>query len=133
MVNKLLWVWGSICILGVAMLLFSNLFFYMWVGNHIVIPFSLSLGLFFYFILISFGSIFVSFVNGVSKVKLQMYSSFIVAIMFIIIVYVLIRVLNFGMISIVIGLIMSSMYGVIITPIQYHKLIRGKATGIWNE
>jgi O-antigen/teichoic acid export membrane protein len=132
-INKLVLIWVAISIGGVFLLLISNWFFPLWLGSRVHIPFYLSLGLLIYFITYTFGSIFNTFISGVGKIKLQMYSSYIMAFTFIVLVLILIKVFRLGIISIVIGSIFSNLYGLIVTPIQYHKIINNTAAGIWNE
>jgi O-antigen/teichoic acid export membrane protein len=132
-IHKLTLIWVAISIGGVFLLLISNWFFPFWLGSRVHIPFYLSLGLLIYFITYTYGSIFNTFISGVGKIKLQMYSSYIMAFTFIVLVLILIKVFRLGIISIVIGSIFSNLYGLIVTPIQYHKIINNRATGIWNE
>jgi Na+-driven multidrug efflux pump len=47
--------------------------------------------------------------------------------------YFFVKVLNWGIEGVVIASIISNFYSPIIAPIQYYKLINGKAKGIWNE
>ena len=67
--------------MGLVMLFFSNEFYYLWVGDSVIIPFKLSLVLYIYSITFTFGNIFGVFINGVGKIKLQMYSTIISALM----------------------------------------------------
>ena len=132
-VKKLLMIWGGICMVGVVMLLFSNTFYYLWIGDKVTIPFKLSFVLLIYFMSFTFGGVFVMFINGVGKVKLQMYSSMIGAAVFIITAIVLIKYANLGISGLVIASIISNFNGVILAPIQYKKIINNTAKGIWNS
>jgi O-antigen/teichoic acid export membrane protein len=133
MVEKLMMVWGVFSILSAFMLLISNWAFHVWIGDQVIIPFGLSLGLLIYFITFALGNIFTTFINGIGKVKLQMYSSFMMVVIFIVMVLVLIKVFNFGIMSVVIGSIFANLYGITMGPIQFIKITRNQATGIWNE
>ncbi len=132
-VKKLLMIWGGICMVGVVMLLFSNTFYYLWIGDKVTIPFKLSFVLLIYFMSFTFGGVFVMFINGVGKVKLQMYSSMIGDAVFIITAIVLIKYANLGISGLVIASIISNFNGVILAPIQYKKIINNTAKGIWNS
>lgn len=132
-IKKLLKIWGLMCLLGIIMLFFSDKFYYLWVGDKVKVPFELSFVLLVYFVTFTFGGIFVMFTNGVGKVKIQMYSSFVGSAIFIIASLVMIKYLNWGIKSILIAMIFSNFNGLILAPIQYKKLINNTATGIWNK
>jgi Na+-driven multidrug efflux pump len=72
------------------------------------------------------------FINGVGKVKLQMYTSIIGAVLFILLAILLIKHTDLGIAGLVIASIISNFNGIIIAPIQYKKIINKKAKGIWN-
>ena len=132
-IRKLLYIWFALSVIGVAMLVFAKPFYAAWVGNTIEIPFNISLSLYFYFITFTFGGVFVMFINGVGKVKLQMYASFIGAILFIVLAIALIKYTSLGVVGLVLASIISNFYGIFLTPIQYKKIINNTATGIWNK
>ena len=132
-VNKLLKVWIGMVVLGFFMLIFADKFYYLWIGDKVVIPFTLSLALFIYFVTYTFGGIYVMFINGVGKVKIQMYSSFLGAIIFIVSSIIMIKYLDWGIKSILFAMIFSNFNGIFLAPIQYKKLINKTAKGIWNK
>ena len=132
-VNKLLKIWILMCVGGVIMLYFSENFYKLWVGDKVIVPFNLSFVLLIYFITFTFGGVFNMFINGVGKVKLQMYSSIVGAVLFIIVAITLIKHTSLGISGLVIASIISNFNGIIIAPIQYKKIINNKATGIWNS
>ncbi len=132
-IKKLLYVWGGISILGVIMLLFATPVYKLWIGDSVDISFGLSLSILIYFITFSFGGVFNMFINGVGKIKLQMYASFLGAILFVILAIVLIQYTTLGVVGLVLASIVSNINGIIIAPIQYKKLIQFKGEGIWGQ
>lgn len=132
-VKKLLMIWGGLSLGGIVMLLFAQQFYHLWIGDKVTIPFDLSFVLLIYFITYNFGGIFVMFINGIGKIKLQMYTSAIGALVFISIALVLIKYFEVGIIGLIIASIVSNFYGLILAPIQFSKLINKKASGIWNK
>ena len=82
-VRKLLKVWIVISVVGLFMLTFSEQFYYLWIGDKVFIPFDLSLVLYIYFVTLTFGGVFVMLINGLGKIKLQMYASFFAVTIFI--------------------------------------------------
>ncbi len=129
-VNK---VWLFVTIIGIGALLASNTIYKFWVGSEIQVPFVLSLFVFLFFIYMSYGAIYCQFVNGLGKLKLQIVASIIGALIFIPLNYILIKKFHMGIEGIVISSIVCNFYGPILGPIQYKKLINGKAKGIWDK
>jgi len=121
---------GVILILGLFLLVISKYVYQLWVGNKVTISFSLSAVLCFYTVFNTYRTIFIYYINGVSKLKIQ-----------IIIVFIS------GLLNIPLGIILGKLFGVtgvilattilcvfcgIIEIIQYNLLIKNKAVGIWN-
>jgi O-antigen/teichoic acid export membrane protein len=132
-VKKLLSIWFLMCAGGVLMLIFSPQFYFIWIGDSVKIPFRLSLILFIYFITFTFGGVFNMFINGVGKIRLQMYSSIIGAIVFIITAILILEYTNLGVSGIVIASILSNFNGIFLAPIQFYKIVNNQARGIWNR
>ncbi|RPD94358.1 polysaccharide biosynthesis protein [Aureibaculum marinum] len=131
-VKKLLNIWMMLSVAGIIMLIFAKQFYAFWIGTEIQIPFKLSLVLLLYFMTFTFGGVYNMFINGVGKVKLQMYTSVIGAILFIVIAISLAKYTDLGVVGLVLASIISNFNGIIIAPIQYKKIINNKAKGIWN-
>jgi len=132
-IKKLLIISGILSLGGIIMLVFSQQFYHLWIGDKIIIPFNLSLVLLIYFVTATFGGVFNIFINGIGKIKLQMYGSILGAVLFIFTTIVLIKYFNMGIFGLVIASIISNFYGILISPIQYYKIINKKAYGIWNK
>ncbi|MET2984902.1 lipopolysaccharide biosynthesis protein [Aureibaculum conchae] len=132
-VKKLLMIWGGLAIGGILMVFFADPFYHILSKGKVEVPLKLSIALLIYFITFNFGGIFVMFINGVGKIKLQMYSSAIGALVFIAVAIILVKYYKIGMIGLVVASILSNFYGLILAPIQYRKLINNSATGIWGK
>jgi len=130
-VKKLLMIWIGLSVMGLVMLPFADTFYYYLGKGKVEVPYKLSIALLLYFITFNFGGIFVMFINGVGKIKLQMYCSAIGAVVYIVLAIVLIKYFEIGMIGLVIASTVCNFYGLIIAPIQYKKLINNTAKGIW--
>jgi O-antigen/teichoic acid export membrane protein len=131
--KKILYIWSAMSLGGIIMLIISEPVYEIWVGSSVKVPFLLSFTLLIYFVSFTFSGVFNTFINGVGKIKLQMYSAFFAAIIFIGTAIMLISVFEFGIISIVVAMILSNFYGLILAPVQYKKIINFKAHGIWNK
>jgi O-antigen/teichoic acid export membrane protein len=131
--KKLLYIWLTIVSVSFIVLLFSKYIYFLWIGNRVIVPFSLSLSVFVYMALFTFGMIFNTFVNSTGKVVVQMISLTSLTIAYVPIVLLLIDKCKFGLISIPLALSIVSLYTVIVAPIQSNKLLKGTAKGIMNK
>lgn len=132
-INKLLKFWLLMILFGLILLISSPWIYSIWIGEEIKIPFLLSTLLFIYFSLFTFGGVFNMFINGVGKIKLQLYSASIGAIIFFPSAYIFIKYTSLGIAGLVIATILSNFYGPILAPIQYKKIINNTAKGVWNK
>lgn len=136
-VKNLMKIWGGVLIVGIGLYFVSDFFFDIWIGKdemkEIYISERLKVLIVIYFALFNFGSIFNMFINGVGKLRVQMWSLTIGAIIFIPISILFIKVFHWGIESVVVASILANFYSPIIAPIQYNKIIKGKAHGIWNK
>jgi len=136
-IKKLLYVWVGFLVLAIALLMGANSFYEIWLGekqfSSLNISFSLNLLISIQFLLFTLGGVFNVFINGVGKIKVQMISLIIGAILFVPMVIFFIKILDLGIISVVIATIIANFYSPIIAPIQYYKIINKKAHGIWNS
>lgn len=131
-VNKLVKAWFAFLALGVFLLLFSDIFFHLWVPE-IEIPFHLSVFMLIYVVFQTWGSIYIKFLNGVNKVNLQLIAGIVGAIINIPLSIFLAKTCGLGTAGVILASTVSVFYGPIIAPIQYKKIIEGKAKGIWNR
>jgi len=131
--KKLIKGWLFICLVSFVVLLFSDKIYHLWVGDKVEISFSLSLLIFIYMSVFTFGMIFNVFVNSTGKVLLQTISLTVLTIIYIPLVIVLIEDFKLGLKAIPISLLLISLYTVIIAPLQSKKIINGTARGIFNR
>lgn len=131
-IKKLFYVWIISTLIGLVMLIFSENFYNLWIGDKVKIPFNISLLFYIYFVTKNFGDVFKMFINGVGFIKLQMLSSIFSTIIFIISTLIMIQHFKMGIESLIIAMIISDFYGLFIAPIQYKRIIENKAFGIWR-
>jgi O-antigen/teichoic acid export membrane protein len=132
-IKKLLKIWILMSAGGILVLLFSEYIYSAWVGSEINISFSLSALLLMYFIVFTYGGIFNMFINGVGKIKLQLYNAIISAIIFYPLTYILLSNFKMGINGLALSILLTNLTGPIIASIQYKRLISSSAKGIWNE
>lgn len=123
-VGKTVKIWFVFALVGILMLLLSPLIYKIWIGNRLAIPFSLSLTMLIYTLFLSYGSIFVMFINGIGKIKLQTYTSLVSPIAFLGLAYLFTHALHIGIAGIVLATILANFYGPILAPLQFKKIIK---------
>lgn len=129
--NKLYLVWALFCCLGVLMLICSRFVYDIWIGDSVDIPYSLSLMVGLWVLLNAWNSLFSHFLNGVGKLRLQLYLGIFSALINVPLAIYLGN--KMGIEGVLTANILAILSGVIIYPIQYKKLISRKATGIFNK
>ncbi|MDI3527899.1 MAG: hypothetical protein PWR03_2083 [Tenuifilum sp.] len=122
-VKKTLLIWKIYVLVGIAMLLSSPFIYRIWVGDRLAIPFLLSAVMLAYALILSYGSIYVMFINGIGKIRVQTLTSLITPFLFLALAYIFVNILNFGLPGIVLAIILANFYGPLIAPIQYKKII----------
>ena len=115
------------------MILLSDYSFKLWIGDKLTIPFSLTISIGCFFILNNYISIYTVFLNGVGKIKLQTFQAVGTAIINIPLSIFFASFLKMGPKGVITATIMCSLPALVLGPIQYHKIINKKATGIFNS
>jgi len=130
-VSRLQKIWISLAIAAGVMLLIANWVYRLWVGEEIIVPLSVSITIAAYVIINGWNSIYSQFLNGVGKVKLQLYIAVAGSVINIPLAIFLGR--SLGIYGVVLSTVIISAGSAVITPIQYQKIISNRAKGIWNK
>ena len=109
---------------AVVMLIFSDYAYHSWVGDEVKIDFKISFFMMIYAILLTFSSIFIMLINGIGDIKLQMIVNVIGMFLFIPLSYFLAKVIDLGIIGIIISTIICSGYGFIVAPLQVRRILQ---------
>jgi O-antigen/teichoic acid export membrane protein len=131
--KKLLKLAMLLSIVTMLLLVFSKIVFKIWIGNRLVIPFSLCLIEAFRTLIYMFFGPFVTFLNGVSKIRLGVYLTVVETVFYIPLAYLLSVNLHMGIVGILLAAIIIELPLRICQPIQYYKIINNTANGIWNK
>lgn len=129
--KELIKIWAILGVLSLLMLLFSPYLYALWVPE-IEIPFRLSLMMCLYGNLLSWGGIFVMFINGVGKIRLQGWVSAVGALINIPLSIYFTSYMGWGSSGVIFASMISLAFGPVLGPIQYRKIIHNRAKGIWN-
>lgn len=131
--KKLTMLWIGLFILAILMVLFSGLFYKVWIGNKIEIPIVLSISMALWMLISTWTSIFGNFLSGVGKIRLSLYHSFVMIVVNIPLCIFLAKYLNLGSAGVILGTCICMLPQVFLHPIQYKKIITNTAKGIWGK
>jgi O-antigen/teichoic acid export membrane protein len=129
--KKLILIWVVISICALIMLAFSGTVYRLWVGKEIKVPISISIVMAAFVIINAWCGMFSHFLNGVGKIKLQLYSATLGAIFNIPLGILFGKYL--GIYGVILSTTLLAFGSAIWSPIQYLKLINNTARGIWNK
>jgi len=132
-VQKLIYIWAVLCGLALIMLCLSNFAYKVWIGKSVHVPFSLSIGMLLFVVIISWNHVFIYFINGVGKIKLQFYSSVMESLVNIPLSILLAKYLELGSVGVILATSICIFPRSIWAPIQYYKIINNRAHGIWAK
>jgi len=117
---------------GILMLVFSETIYRVWLGeDKVTIGFSLSLFGFLFFNTSVFGGKYVSFLNGISALRIQFIACLISPFLYIGLVLLLINYFGMGVYAIFIAAIVTNFNTFILAPIQTYMILNKGKRGIW--
>jgi O-antigen/teichoic acid export membrane protein len=126
---KLKLVWLFLGFLSGVMLLFSGFIYKLWVGDIISVPLRTSLALSVLVVVMVGNGIFAVFFNGIGKITLQVWLSIFAMVLFIPVAVFMGR--NHGVLGVITPMILLNAVILFIQAVQYSKIIRFRASGIW--
>jgi len=118
--------------LAVVLLLSAKNVYDFWVGKDIGISFLLS-GLWMLFAIVGMvNGLYCSVINGLGKIRLQMYIYIFNMLINIPLSIFFAKTINLGIEGVILATVVCQTLLVIYLPIQYKRIMAGKAQGIWN-
>jgi O-antigen/teichoic acid export membrane protein len=124
-------IWLALSGFTLIVLFISPWFFKLWLGDKVSVPFSLSIAMSTYVIGYIWLNIYTFLLNGLGKIRLQLYVSLVASILYIP------AVIYLGKIWGLVGITVISTFFFIVTgaiyAIQVKKLVNKSAVGIWNK
>lgn len=117
----------------IFMVFSANIFYELWIGKEIIIPFELTILIGCTTILQVFVQVFIIFINGYGKLKVQLYLGVLLAIINIFLSVLFISYYDFGVISVVIATLITRVVELLVYQKQVFMIINEKAYGIWNQ
>lgn len=117
--------------LSFIMLVCSNIFFKLWVGKELTIPFEQSITVAIFCLAQTTGFIYMTIMNGLGKVQLQMCIFIVFGIIAFPVMSYLCR--QYGIFGVLIIPSLTYVSQAIFLRLQIKKILEGKAHGIWNK
>ncbi len=131
--RRLIYLWIFLVILVLGMVFSSEFVYKLWIGNTIKVPFSISLAMGCHIILFTWYATFAYIINGIGKIKLQLYLMIIISLLVIPLSIILVKTLHLGVEGVIFAGFICTVPGSIIIPIQLNKILNNKARGLWNK
>ena len=117
---------------SLVLLAVSQIAFHIWVGDKIIVPWSLSIIMTIFFIINIWNTPYINFLAGVGKMNVFVVASFCKIVIFFPIAIALIKLC--GTIGLVIAiLLINSLPNLVIGRYQFYLITQHKAKGIWNK
>lgn len=129
--SKMKKIWVLLIICTISILLFSPWIFKLWVGNSVEVPFTLSVAMSSYVIVYIWQTIHVFFLNGIGKIRLQLYLVIFSGLINIPLAIFLGKKL--GLVGITLTSTLLFIFMGIIFSIQTKKILNNTAIKIWNK
>ncbi|MDQ3534330.1 MAG: polysaccharide biosynthesis C-terminal domain-containing protein, partial [Bacteroidota bacterium] len=130
-IRKLLKIWVGLVGIIIIMVIFANQFYLLWIKGKVFIPMEVTISMGLYVIFFSWYSNFAYIINGIGKIKLQLYLISSVAIFNIILSIVFIKYLGLGVEGVILSSVLCTIPGALLIPLQLKKILNKKAEGIW--
>jgi O-antigen/teichoic acid export membrane protein len=125
--------WLILVVIIIVMIIVANPIYSIWIGNRVTVPYLLNICMGLFIVISCWNSITTSVVNGLGKVRLELYYALVAAIINIPLAIFLGQILNIGSAGVILATCISLLIGSILGTIQAKKLISGTAKGIWNK
>jgi O-antigen/teichoic acid export membrane protein len=129
---KKLRMWWLLMTCGtILMLICSRIVYRLWVGSDLKIPFSISLVMAIYVVIYAWNGIYTQFLNGVGKIRLQLYSGIWGICLNIPMAIFLGK--KIGIAGVVLSIVILAAINMVWEPIQVNKILNNTAKGIWDK
>lgn len=129
--GKAIKLWLLSVVGGAVMLGCSGAFYSLWIGDAVNIPFEVSLCVWLYISMFNFNNCVTYLLNGLNKIRVQIYTSVIVTAAYLVFIYFIGH--RIGMVGIVLGMAVAYALMAVVHYYQCRLLIAGSARGVWNK
>ncbi|KXK06112.1 MAG: O-antigen membrane protein [Chlorobi bacterium OLB4] len=130
-INKSLILFGMFSLCVIVMLIFSDEIIYFWLGRDLKIDFWLRFMMALYSVVYMFNAIFIYFLNGTGKIRLQLIYSIVAGVVNIPLSIILAKYTSLGVTGVIAATLTLQVLATLWIPYQYYLIINGKGKGIW--
>lgn len=123
--------WGVLAVVGVCMFVVAPFFYSLWIGDEVVIPWSVSLVTMAYILMFNLNSCATFLINGLNKIRVQMITSVVFTVLYIVAVITIDG--RYGIEGIVLSMAITYFLMTVIHLYQCRLFLQQKAKGIWNK
>ena len=131
--NHLQKLWLGLIILVIMMVIIAEPVYQLWVGGRVVVPLELNIFMGIFCIITSWNNIAASVINGLGKVKLQLYYALLASFINVPLAILLGQKLEMGSAGVILATSLSLLVCSVFGGIQVKRIISGRAEGIWNQ
>ena len=129
--RRSLLLWFLSVVAGLVMLALSSMFFKLWIGDSVDIPLSVSVCVCIYVCMFNFNNCVTYLINGLNKIRVQIITSVIATLLYLICIYVIKD--RYGVIGISLAMTAAYLFMAVVHLYQCRLLVSQKAKGIWNR
>lgn len=129
--KKMIYIFTASSLCLIIMVLLSPIIYKMWIGDKIIIPYSMTITVAIYMIINTWDSLQVQLINGIGAIKLQTYVTLIGLILHIPLSLFLGKYI--GAIGVICSMIIVNIIYISFFTTQINKIINQKARGIWIQ
>ena len=129
--RRSLMLWGGSVVAGLIMLALSGIFFKLWIGDSVDIPLSVSVCVCIYVCMFNFNNCVTYLINGLNKIRVQIITSVIATLLYLICIYVIRD--RYGIIGISLAMTAAYFVMAVVHLYQCRLLVSQRAKGIWNR
>lgn len=131
--KRLWWLWLGIVGLVLVWIILAPTIYALWVGKRVQIPFLLTLCMGLSIIVMCLNNITVVVINGLGKIKLQLFSALFSAAINLPLSILFGQYLGLGSAGVILATTLSLLSGSVIGFLQARRLLNRTAAGIWNQ
>ncbi|QQS35544.1 MAG: MATE family efflux transporter [Ignavibacteriales bacterium] len=131
--KKLMYIMSGFIGITIIMVASSTFVFDTWLQGKVHVPIMISLFMGLYIIIKIWETIFCLFINGVGKIKLQLYMSVGAALINIPLSIYFAKTLGLGSAGVILATCVCTVYALVLWPMQYKKIITKTDYGIWGK
>jgi O-antigen/teichoic acid export membrane protein len=131
-IKKLVSLWALGTLMLFVMVMLADDAYSLWIGEDISINMIISISMAIYVSTYMFQSIFINFINGIGKLRIQMIHIGVSAVLNIPLSIFLATTFGLGVSGVIIATIITQLIGAIIYPIQYKYILNETGPNVWR-